>query len=508
MGARLFRLPLCLPLLGAALLLACHPRSPAATSAAPAPAPSAPATTEPATLHDTHTLGLDGSTAAYAQTLRSIDAIVKANATESTPALVAALEPIVANPRLDQTGEARQALVDALAAVGDRRAIPVLITVLEQPAQAQPVAVHRSAADALGRLADPLAVDALLAVPFRVPDGFSTTNIAERSKVALAAIGAPAVPRVVDLLQGRHAPVQALAREQGIDASHLTMAAASLLGTIGSPAAVEPLLRALPTGDCTARPRRGATSEGDFEAQVLRAVVANALGLIGDERAVEPLCRCATASKNPADMFPIAEALGRIGGERATRCLARVIETGAYDRDAVQSPAFEHEIRWEAMRFGILAAGPEGLPTIEAALRAKGQPAAVVRNAAQWDAGRSLVERCGRDSGCLRDVLADPHAAWFAREAAATLLAQSAPGDAETAERIAQAFATVHDPDARVTMAWLAAHVMQGARCDRCTRPLLDRLAQDRATRLPAEYQLSVLMARYAIAKLREPRAR
>lgn len=501
-------------LLCAALALACHPRSPDTASTAPAPS-TAPRdgspSSEPASSEregeGQPALGLDGTTAAYERTLRAIAAIVKANATASTPDLVATLEQIVANPRLDQTGEVREALVEALGAVGDGRAIPALITVLEQPIEAQPVAVHRLAADALGRFADPAAVDALLTVVYRVPDAFTTTNIAERSKIALAAIGAPAVPRVVDLLEGRHAPITALAQEHGIDASNLTMTAASVLGTIGSPTAVEPLLRVLPTGDCGGRPRGGDASMDDLERPLLRAVVANALGLLGDERAVEPLCRCATASNNPADMFPIAEALGRIGGKRATECLARVIRTGAYDRDSVESSEFRHEIRWEAMRFGILAAGPEGLPTIEAAMRAKDQPAGVVRRAAQWEAGRALVERCGRDPGCLQDVLADPQADWFAREVAAVLLARRAPGDAETAERIAAAF-SVRNPDARVTMAWLSAHVMQGARCPSCAHHLRDRMEQERATKLPAEYQLAVLTARYSIAKLREPRAR
>lgn len=506
MRARLLRMPL---LCCAALVLACHPRSPDAAPTAPASSPSTasppPTTVEPAPVDDAPALGLDGTTTAYQRTLRAIDAIVKANATESTPALVAALEAIVANPRLDATGEVREALVDALGMVGDARAVPTLVTVLEQPAEAQPVAVHRRAADALGRFADPVATDALLSASFRVPDVFSTTSLAERSKVAMAAIGTPAVPRVVDLLEGRHAPIEALAREHDIDRAILTMAAASFLGTIGSPAGVEPLLRVLPTNDCGARPRRGGSSEGDFEARTLRAMVATSLGLLGDERAVEPLCRCATASKDPTDMFPIAEALGRIGGTRASECLARVIRTGAYDRDVVQSPELEHEIRWEAMRFGILAAGPEGLPAIEAAMRAKGQPAAVVRHAAQWEAGRSLVERCGQDARCLQDVLAEPQADWFAREVAAVLLARRSPGDAETAERIAQAF-SIRNPDARVTMAWLSAHVMQGARCPRCAGKLIERLEQERETKLPAQYQLSVLTARYSIAKLREPR--
>jgi HEAT repeat protein len=497
------------PFLGVALALGCAPRGPDPMPAttAPSSSPASPTATkaEPVAHDDAAALGLDGTTTAYERTLRAIDRIVKASDTAATPALVDTLAAILANPRLDPTGEVREALIVALEAVGDRRAVPVLIAVLEQPIAAQPVTVHRRAADVLGRFADPTAVDALLTAVFRVPDAFTTTNIAERSKIALAAIGAPAVPRVVDLLEGRHAAIGELAQQHGIDATHLVLAAAGYLGTIGSREAVEPLLRALPTGDCGARPQRDGSAGDDVEVPMRRAMIANALGQLGDERAVEPLCRCATASKDPGDMFTIAEALGRIGGERATECLAQVIRTGVYDRDLVESPDFVHEIRWEAARFGILAAGPEGLPIVEAAMRAKGQPAAVTRNLARWDAGRALLERCGRDSDCLQQVLADPAADWFAREVAAVTLARQSPGDLATAERIAAAFA-VRNPDARVTMAWLAAHVMRGARCPRCASMLHERLEQERLTRPPKEYQLSVLMARYSIARLRVPK--
>lgn len=77
-------------------------------------------------------------------------------------------------------------------------------------------------------------------------------------------------------------------------------------------------------------------------------------------------------------------------------------------------------------------------------------------------------------------------------------------GDANVAERIAAAY-SVRNADARVTMAWLAAHVMQGERCPSCAERLFEVLAQERDTRLPKEFQLSVLMARYSIARLREP---
>ena len=64
-------------------------------------------------------------------------------------------------------------------------------------------------------------------------------------------------------------------------------------------------------------------------------------------------------------------------------------------------------------------------------------------------------------------------------------------------------YAKVRNPDARVTMAWLSAHVMQGKPCDACA-DALDRVIEDeKMSRPPKEYQLSVLTARYSMGKLR-----
>ena len=83
----------------------------------------------------------------------------------------------------------------------------------------------------------------------------------------------------------------------------------------------------------------------------------------------------------------------------------------------------------------------------------------------------------------------------------------TAARDASVAERIAAAYA-VRNPDARVTMAWLAAHVMQGQRCPPCAERLAHVLEQERDSGLPREYQLAVLMARYSMGRLREPTSR
>jgi HEAT repeat protein len=99
-------------------------------------------------------------------------------------------------------------MAETLGRLGSDKAVPVLIKAMEQTREKQPVRVHREAAEALGRIGDPAAVDALLTVTFRVPDAPTTTSIGERSKLALVRIGEPAVPKVVQMLRGEHDEVE------------------------------------------------------------------------------------------------------------------------------------------------------------------------------------------------------------------------------------------------------------------------------------------------------------
>ncbi len=299
----------------------------------------------------------------------------------------------------------------------------------------------------------------------------------------------------LEMLAGRDARVQALAAEHGLSQDGVTLAAASILGTVGSPRAVRGLLAAWPEGECGAKI--------DDPQVSARAVIANALGLIADDRAVATLCTCATASRHPGELFSIVEALGRIGGARATACLAGVIEHGSYHPDLVSSPRFIDEIRWEAARFAVLASDHERIDTIEAAIEQASQSSPeVAAGMRPWVPGIELVQRCGGNRECLLTIVGDDNAPWFAREVAAMHAARLGKGEVSVAERIAKAFA-VTDPDARVTMAWLAAWAMQGRHCSTCAAILEQRLSTLIESRPAARDQLSVLWARYAIVRLR-----
>lgn len=465
---------------------------------------------------------LDGSAEARDATILALEGVKKAKAEGSLDSVVKAFEKLIADPKNDggeRAGEVRALMVESLAAIGSPKALPVLKSSLEQTVDKQPVGVHRKVADALGVLGDASAVDPLLTAMYRVPDARTSTNISERVKAALAGIGEAAVPRVVAMLKGEHTEVQGLAAKAGLDQVNLQLAAGGLLGAIGSKTATDDLIAYMPTDECAVveddkdKKKKGkAEEEADAEAPAvdtaaIRAVMANSLGLMADEKAVDALCACSTWSKNPADMFPIAEALGRIGGDKASACLENVIKAGVYNQDAVENSDFVYEIRSEAGRFGVLAAGPGNAAKIKAAIEESRKEPKVAAKSKGWDIGIATLEKCKTDKACYQGVVDDSNANWFAREVAAINLARMAPGDAKVAESLAKAY-KVRSPDARVTMAWLAAHVMQGEECLKCADAIERIIADEKDSRPPKEYQLSVLTARYSMAKLRRTSAK
>ena len=450
---------------------------------------------------------LDGSADARKKTILALQGIQKAKATDSAEAVIEALDRVIAKPTLDQgekeEGRLREMLVETLGILGDPKAVPVLTKTLEQPTEDQPVTVHRAAATALGEIGDPEAVDELLAVTMRVADQNTSRNIVERVKVALAAIGEPAVPRVVRMLQGENEEIQELAAEvaaktggeQQASQFLIQQLAASYLGAIGSDAAVADLVAFMPKEACESDEK---PDEIDEQAAMLRAFVAQALGAIGSPKAAEALCACVDATGNPLDMDPILDALGRMGEDTALSCLLDVVKTGKYDEDAVEE-SFVYQPRWEAGRYVVLVAGPDDVEKVRKTFAAA-EGDDVQENLKHWEVGLQLLESCKDDPACYKKAVADLNADWFAREKAAYELAGLSKGDTEAAAEIARAF-KVRDPAARVTMAWLPAKMLEGKPCPACIEAYEKVLDAEKLS-MDAKYQGSVLTARYTMAKL------
>lgn len=468
-------------------------------------------------------LVLDGSAEARKRSILALEGIKKARATDSLETVKAEFDKLIENPKNDEgseeeNGRVRMLMAETLGAMRDKRASDVLVKSLMQPREKQPPSVHRAVATALGQTGDgsDKVVDALLTVTFRVPDFATSKNVGVRAKQALVAIGDPAIPRIIEMLRGKHEEVQKLAaqasaEEAGLNQFVIAQTAASILGAMGSTNAVDALLEVYPKNDCVAAPTepKKEKKEGEEEEESdggeaiafaqLRAVVANALGLIGDPKATDALCQCSLTTKNPGDMFEILGALGRVGGTKAVDCLTVAIKTGVYSDDAVEKD-FVLEPRWESARFAILAAGPDDIAKIEEAIAAASSDARVKKEMEAWKAGIELAKKCKVDKECFLTTLRDSTADWFAREKAAFELAKLADGDVKIAVEIAKAY-KVRNPDARVSMAWLPAKMLHGKPCPECAAALeavldAEKLSTDKAL------QAAVLLARDTIAKL------
>jgi HEAT repeat protein len=466
-------------------------------------------------------LALDGSDAARKRVLAALQGIQKAKPPAAVDSVVALMQGLVKDPGKDKgktnEGELRLELATTLGELRDKKATAVLIEAMHQTKENQPVAVHREAAKALGMIKDPAAVDALLTVTFLVPDSPSTTDISNRSKLALVSIGEPAVPRLKEMLAGKFTEVNELAGKHDVELLVVQQTAVGILGAMGTPTAIEELIAFMPQDDCVEKApkkpdKKGKKKDEDEEPTPedaadasLRAFVANTLGLIGDPKGVAPLCKCINATHNPGDMFPITEALGRIGGEEAFKCLVDVTKNGEYDTEALDSSDFRYQIRWEAARFAILVATPEQLPTLQEALKAaiaNGDKKAVAEMP-KWEPGVKTLETCKADIECYKKTLDDINADWFAREKAGYEVARLAkPGDKAAALEIAKAF-KVRSPDARVTMAWLVPRVLNGQKCPECAAALEDVMKGEKGT-MDGTMQLAVLTARSTIARIAE----
>jgi len=214
-------------------------------------------------------------------------------------------------------------VIQALAKIGDRRAVEPLIPLLKARENWQ-IAYH--AAMALGALKDPRAVEPLIGLLADPQTGYARTGAAW----ALGEIGdAQAALPLIAALKDKEAPVR--------------QAAALALGRIKDPRAVESLLAAMKAGGrylSDEKARQAAVQAlgeiGDARAvaplvtllkdRKIRGAVAEALGKLGDPRAVRPLIECLKDENRWCDS-PIALALKRIAAPDTVERLVRALDS-------------------------------------------------------------------------------------------------------------------------------------------------------------------------------------
>lgn len=462
---------------------------------------------------------LDGSEEGRKRVLIALQGIQRAKATGTVDAVLGLFDSLVKDPSKDKgkaEGEIRRELARTLGILKDPKAVDALINALNQPTEMRPPQIHRIVAEALGLLRDPKAVEPLIIANFSIPDDQTDSkNLSNRVKLALNSIGEPAVPRLVELLNGKEDDVVIRkVVEAGGNLAVIRFTAALMLGALGSPTAVDDLIKNIPESVCKPIVKEDPKKKGKkkkeddedldlrAENEQLRNAIVTALGQIGDPKAASAICPCSKATVHFEEQFMMLEALGYVGGEEATKCLVDFLKTGESDPETLPTTdKTKLSIRVEAGRFAVMAAGPGQVAAVREAFAANTDPK-VAEGLKQWEPALQLLETCKEDKDCYLKTLKDINGNWVARENAATQLARLAPGDAAVAEAIAQAY-KVREVDARVTMALMVARVMHGKRCQKCVDILDDIMKGEKGT-TDISYQKAVLTARDTIAKLAE----
>jgi HEAT repeat protein len=464
---------------------------------------------------------LDGSEEGRKRVLIALQGIQRAKATGSTDAVLGLFEGLTKDPGKDKgkaEGEIRRELARTLGILKDPKAVDPLIAALQQPTEMRPPQIHRIVAEALGNLRDPKAIEPLVIANFSIPDDQTDSkNLSNRVKLALNSIGEPAVPRLVELLTGKEDDIVIKkVVEAGSTVPVVRFTAALMLGSLGSPTAVDALVKNIPEASCKPvvkedpkkkdKKKKAAEEEEEdpdkADNENLRNAIVTSLGQIGDPKAAAAVCPCTQATVHFEEQFMMTEALGYIGGDEATKCLINFLKTAESDPETLPTTdKTPLSIRVEAGRFAVLAAGPDQVAAVREAFAANTDPK-VAEGLKQWEPALTTLETCKSDKDCYLKTLKDTNASWVARENAAMELTRVAPGDAAVAEAIAQAY-KVREVDARVTMALMASRIMQGKRCQKCVDTLEDIMKGEKGT-TDISYQKAVLTARDTIAKLGE----
>lgn len=452
--------------------------------------------------------GIDGSAEGHKNALLALQGIREAKAEAAGDIVTEAFKTLLAKPNKDmaagQEGALRYEMAKTLGDIHATAGVAPLIEALGQDEREQPKPIYKAAVDALGQIGDPAAVDALIFVQFAVADQPGTQSIGERAARALGSIGEPAVPKLIETMQGNNPKVNALAVEKKVPLQVVQQSAVKILGVIGSAKATEEIVVYMPQKDCGGDQAVDISKLEDFDqdsAAGLRAFAANTLGFVGDPAAVQALCDCRNATHNPVDLWEITSALGRIGGEAAYACLNKIVSENFFDTEKAVEEEFKYQIRWEGARWMMLAAPPAKAAEIKAVIEANDPKVKAQVEELGWLAGLAVLETCKDDKACYETAMMNSTASWFEREIGAFNFARmSEPGDIEAAAKLARAFKT-RDAEARINIAWLSARVAAGQRCPECVEALEGVMKAEELTKNPT-MQGAWLTARQSIAKM------
>lgn len=212
-------------------------------------------------------------------------------------------------------GFTQVAAVDALGLIGDPAGVDALAAVVRSTA-AEPVTVQH-ALMALGRIGDPRAVPVVLRMFF---EERNRVSFFPQAAFAAVQLGKPMAGPLQAVLEGRDAELEAWARENKVKQGALYAKAAQVLGDVGGPEAVAPLVSRLAYRD----------ADGEVETWV-HVLAAESLGRLRAREAVKPIAALLVKEADPNVRDRYCDALARIGDPAALPALRAAAARGDWD---------------------------------------------------------------------------------------------------------------------------------------------------------------------------------
>ena len=384
------------------------------------------------------------------------DALGALRAKEAVPALT----DLVGSP----DGYVQVAAVDALGRIGDPAAVDTLVAVATRDG-AEPFTAKKALL-ALGRIGDPRAGPAVLRMLFEERPGVS---FFPEAAFAVAQIGRPMSAPLLAILEGKDAALARWAKERGVLPGALVAKSAQLLGDVGGPDAVPPLLSKLTYRDAD-----------PGVAMYVRVLAAESLGRMRAKEAVRTLSELVPRETDPNVRDRYCDALVRIGDPAALPALKAAAAAGSWDLREGPLTALSR-LGGAAERTSVDAAKARACangcaPEMEAAFGGM---------VARLEAARA----CG-DAACWAGKLADPSAA--VRDRAALELGRA--GRASHAVALGDAIVRPVANDAELAaryhavlaLGWIAAREKVGAAGEGIAARVDAMIAADRGRTLTA----------------------
>jgi HEAT repeat protein len=312
-------------------------------------------------------------------------------------------------PIKSRANNVRIAAIRALVKIGDKRAVPTLMSILTTSADDQDFLLNQKAALALAEFRDPQSIPALLKGLFMTGRG---AGIFQECRLALVRIGPPAVEPLIQLLEEKNPAIQEMAKKLKFEEPPpvgtpgvVPHKAAILLGDLRAKKAVPAL-----TARLHMKPR------GDEQRSALIA-----LGYIADAPAVDAILALVRDPKaDPASRASAADALYLSGDRRAVPTLFEIAKSGY----VVTGGQKASDLRASAAIALSRIAGKESFEAFKALAEKETEAQGVFGMALD----RMLVaNECDRNVECYGKKLLDP--SWTRAEKAAFAIGFS--GDAK-----------------------------------------------------------------------------